>query len=269
MVVTVHELDSRGRRMKQPRMPGTTAIPVWRWFALLAIVAVFAADNLVDSSLEAQLTAAGGALVPVHSAFAAWTVILVALGGYGVVQLVEDQRRVAAYDRASHLVVLACALLGTQLAIAGANPIATGVTALVIAVVSATAYVKVQRAILSNREPQPPSWIGLPLALLTGFTTVVAIVAIQSAIPHAGNATAIALVITATVVVVALAIELRDATLPGFTAWLFVSICAATDGNAALATSTLLAGGACAAIAIFLAATRLGAVSAETNRRLV
>jgi hypothetical protein len=228
---------------------------------------VFACDQLVGGPLQAGFAATG--LVPLQSASAAWTAVLFVLGGYGVAQLLEDQREVTAHDHISHLVVLACTFMVIQLVTAGWHPIATAAVALVIAGIAAIAYVRAHRAIRStsarSHAPPAPTWIGLPFALLAGFTIITAMPAIHAAIPNAGTGAAVALVLAATIVVVALAVELRDPALPGFAAWLLVGICAATGGDVALATTTLLAGGTCAAVAIVLVASRLGAAQASAG----
>lgn len=249
----------RDSDQRWPVKPAHRAAPKpvspWRWFALLAVVVAFAHDRLparLDGSLEARLLRTGSTLVPVHSTFVAWRLILLLLLGYAVFQLAKGQRTVAVHDLVSKHVVVA-SLLASLLLV---SPPSIGTTmvplATALAIIAASAYVRVQSAVVVRRVP---SWLGVPFALLLGFTMIVALAAIAAA----GLPTSIIIVVASAVCIATIwsGLHFGEPALPGFVAWIFTSICAENRSEVGVVSAALLGGGACAAVAILIAATRL------------
>jgi len=227
----------------------------WRWFALLAVVVAFAHDRLparLDGSLEARLLRAGSALVPVHATFGAWRLILLILLGFAVFQLAKGQRNVDVHDRVSKHVVVASLLASLLLVSPPSIGTMTASLATALAIIAASAYVRVQSAVGVRRVP---SWLGVPFALLLGFTMIVALAAIAAA----GLPTSILIVMVGAVCIATIwsGLHFGEPALPGFVAWIFTSICAENRSELGVASVALLGGGACAAVAILIAATRV------------
>ncbi|HEU0032301.1 MAG TPA: hypothetical protein VFQ53_16835 [Kofleriaceae bacterium] len=249
------------------------AAPPGRWLALLAIVATFAHHRLHglqgSAGLEPMLARLGGALIPAHSAFVAWGGLLIVLAIYGVAQLREDQRRLAIHDRVSFHVVAMCALASTALVMVDQPAWLTTAAIVALAAVALSAYLRVTAEL---DHPEMPRAVAIPFALVLGYALVMAIAFLHgvtaSALAERGQLIlAIALVVGAAALALALGWRRRDAVLPGFVAWLLASIAADHRDSIAIVGAVLLAAAACAAIAVFIAATRLGAPAAPPMRR--
>jgi hypothetical protein len=258
MVFTVRDLDVRGPARRRPAAPAPTRIPAWRWISFITVIAAITHHKLhaqlAGPSLEELLAASCSALVPVHSGFAAWGVILLVLLGYAAFQLLADQRAVPVYDRVSRQLVLTSLLASLLLlALPWHAPWSMVTVTCALAVVAGSAYVRVHHAVAERRGP---SWIGIPFALLFGFTVVIAIAGLDGLFATAGSWPAIALLVGAGLVVVALGLHHRDPALPAFVAWLITGISAANRAAPVIAGCALLVAGACAATAILVAVTR-------------
>ncbi len=273
MVFTLHDLEVRGP-IKPTRYRGAedTTIPISRWFSLLAVVAAFGCFKIygqleLGSSLETVLVQAGSSLTPVHSTFVAWNLILLVLLAYAVFQLFPEQRKLAAYDRVSRHVVLAS--LVATLILLTLRWEAIWLTAILtsgLAIVAGSAYQRMHREVSEHRAP---AMLGIPFALLLGFSLVVAIAAADAAIVTAGcpsSAPPLLLLCGAGVGVVYLGLRFRDAALPGFVAWLATGICAASHNDTAISGIALLVGLLCVATAVLIAATRVHTRAEDLHR---
>lgn len=262
MVFTLRDLSARGP-VKAPRAFLTNApIPPWRWAALLAVVLSFAHGRLHQRiggiSLGTLLEFSGSSLVPVPSAFGLWTLIHLILFGYALAQLGENQRRVAAYDQLSKLVVLACVIASLQLSLLQLGDVSvTAAMASVLAVIACVAYARIHREIAADRAS---AWIGIPFSLLLGWSGLIAIAALDGAITTAGCpsvAPAVTLLAVAGGTAIYFGLEHRDFVLPGLVAWMLTAICAANRVAPVIASSALVVGAVCAAAAILIASTRV------------
>jgi hypothetical protein len=204
--------------------------------------------------------------VPVSSAFSLWTVIHVILFGYAVAQLGENQRRVVAYDQISKLVVLACVISSLQLSLLQLGDVSViAAVSSVLAVVACVAYVRIHREVVADRVSP---WVGIPFALLLGWSGLIAMASVDGAIMTAGCPSVVPTVTLLALgggTSVYLGLEHRDFVLPGVLAWMLTAICAANRVAPVIATSALLVGGVCALAAILIAATRT-APSQESRR---
>jgi len=262
MISTLHDLSARGPvRVARHALVRAVPVPHWRYAALVALVAGFAHDlvhgRIGAPALAAQLDDQASALVPPASGFVAWSVIQVVMIGYGLAQLGEGQRRVAAYDRVSRIIVLIAALSSLRLSMLMQGELwITAAVSVSIAVAAAVAYLRVHREIVAERAS---AWVGVPFSLLLGWTTMLAISALDATITRAGcpsPAPAVMLLAVAAVGVIYLGLHLRDFVLPALVAWLVTAICATNLLPPMVGTGALLAGALCAIVAIVIAATR-------------
>jgi len=199
---------------------------------------------------------------------AAWMVILFGLLTAGVYQLAGDQRRVSLHDRVSRPVTIMLALISAQLATIDVIGLyGTTVLAIGAAAAAGLAYLRAQTEIAAGRAR---AWLGLPLGLSAGYTGALALAAIDASIARAGCPSAapgLALVIAAAAAAIRGGLTFRDPALPAMTAWALSSISAANRGTTAEGAA-LLAGAACATIAIVIAATRMGAADRPVDKRV-
>lgn len=273
MVFTVHDLSVRGQVRSAKRTAlDTSRISRWRRLSLLAlIVAIVHHEIHLSAGGESIAGVLGGSqtpVVPVPSLFTLWLPILLVLAGYAVFQLADDQRRISAYDRVSrHLAAVGALssllLFSIQIAdLALAAPVAVA-----LAAVAGHAYLRVHTEIGDHRAPR---WLGVPIALLFGFTGIVAVGFVDAIMIAAGcpsSAPAISLMIGAGALAIHLGLHHRDLVLPGFVAWALTGICATDRAASNVASAALLVGAMCAAVAIVIAATRLDASRISTRTR--
>ena len=271
MVSTVRELSMRGPvRARKHAMVAPAAIPAWRWGALVAVFVAIAHDKIHRQAGEIGLAEllAGTRLAPSAGVLQAWSLILFALLAYAVFQLGEDQRRLSIYDRASRPITLVCALASAQLAALqhGSGLAAATALAAASALAAGVGYHRVQGEIAAGRATP---WLGVPFSLLLAYTGAAALALLDAMLVRAGGtsmAAAIAPIAAAGVASIYIGLRRRDAVLPGFAAWILVSICAARP-PAAIATSALIAGALSATAAIVITAAQLEARSARPAQR--
>lgn len=263
MVFTLRDLNVRGPiKATRPSTVSNPGVPMWRWGSLGAVIVALAYERIHHRAGEPGVidAIAGSRLAPVDAVLASWAMILLGLLTYAVFQLAESQRRASVYDRASRPLALACGLAIAQLVAlqAGAGIGVVAGLAGASAGIALLAYRRVQAEIEAGRASP---WVGAPFSVLLGYTGCVAIAALDVALLRAGvtsTVPAIALLVAAGAAAVHLGLSRRDALLPAFAAWSLTSIGAARP-PAIIATSSLLAGALCGAVAIVIAATQLTA----------
>jgi hypothetical protein len=235
------------------RYDGLKAIPVspWRWMALFAVIAelVYERVHAVGPTLGGHISSLG----PGPSVLGAWTTVQLMLIWYGLVQLGELQRPIAAHDRMSRLVVLIAVLAGVTASV-GDDLWLSATGSLAVTTASAVAYLRIRREIF---EEQVAGWVGVPFSLLLGWTSIVSAAWILAAAGVANPAPSVTLIVFVAGTAMYLALHLRDFVLPGFVAWLLITISATDRLAPPIGAAALLAGALCSIVAIVIAATRI------------
>ena len=262
MTSTVDDLDHRA--LARQVIVHAEPIPPWRWAVIVAVVASFLHDQAIarlgTPSFSEHLATYAATLVPAPGALRVWTLIQLALVGYGVAQLLPSQRRVAVYDGLAGPVVLASLVTIVQRAsLSSASPQTTALLSVALAGVAGAAFVRAHAGIAQARRAAwsvyPTSrWIAAPIALLLGWALVTAGATVDAALAHALGPHVLLAAIGGAAVT--LASRHRDPVMPALVAWLLTSICAGNIAPPAIATSALVSAAACAAIAIVIATTR-------------
>ena len=255
-----------GPALARPVIVQAEPIPPWRWAVFIATVATFVHDlaiaRLGAPGFSDVLLAGATGVVPAPTAFRAWTLIQIALVGYGLVQLAESQRRIAVHDRLAGPIVLACLLICVQRATLGSDPALTAALSVALAATAGVAFVVVHAAVVQQTTWAvylPSPWLPVPIALLLGWSLVTSGVAIDAAFTSAGTqslAPAIGVIAAIGAAASTLALRHRDAVMPALVAWLLTSICAGNIAPPAVAAAALVAAAGCAASAIVIATTR-------------
>lgn len=250
-------------------------IPVspWRWVALVAVSAGFFHEQLHGwtggplwrTQVEGHISSIG----PGASVFDASRMLQLILVWYGLAQLSELQREIAAHDRVTRWVVLIALLAGFRLtARVDHNLWLSAAVSMGLTAASAVAYLRIRHEIVDGRAS---GWIGVPFSLWLGWSSIVAAASLLAAAGVSNPAPAVTVIAFIAGIAMYLGLQLRDFVLPGFVAWAVVKMCATGRLAPPVETSALLAGGLCAVVAIVIAATRFSrspqAASPSPSRR--
>lgn len=236
------------------RYDGLKAIPVspWRWAALGAVTAGFLHEWLhggsdgpsLHAQLEGQLSSIGSA----------GRLVQLVLLWYGLAQLSELQREVAAHDRVSRWLILVTILSALRLAGRFEHSLwLAAAVSIALTAAAAVAYLRIRREISDGCAS---GWVGVPFSLLLGWSSIVTAADLLAAASVANPAPAVTLIAFVAGTGMYLGLQLRDFVLPGFVAWLLVKMCATGRLAGPIAMCALLAGALCSIVAIVVAATR-------------
>lgn len=263
---------SRRGALRLKRTAPDLAVSHWRHLVIVAAALVlthaFVHGAAHELSVEAALRASPTTLVPVSAVFLAWPAIAIGLLCYGLYAIAPDQRPLGIHDQVSRHLVAAALLASLQLiTLVHANPYLNAGIALALAGVAIDAYRRIHGTLTKleaeakyGREVARSA--AAPFALLAGFTTMTALGFTDAAITAAGcpsTAPALALVVAAAALALRAGLHYRDSVAPAFASVALTTIVAAHP-TASIASLTLLAGGLCGALAIFLAALQLSAL---------
>jgi hypothetical protein len=186
-----------------------------------------------------------------------WTAIHVMLFGYTLAQLGENQRRVAAYDQVSMLVVLASLVASLQLTTLWLDDIlVTSAVCGLLAGVAGTAYVEIQREVTADRLSV---WVRMPFALLVAWSATMAVASAEGAIASAGCTSAGPAAVLVSVlggVAVYLGLVYRDVVVPATVAALVLATWAANRLAPPVASCALVVGSICATTAVMIGTRR-------------
>jgi len=257
MVITLPDPDAPA----PPRgLVKVAEVPTWRWLSLAAIAAAIGhlyLNSLHSGSTLGQLLTARSAGIAPPLPLAAG--VLVALLGYAVFQHAESQRFIRVYDRVSRHLVAIAVLWSAQLVAAEHSLELATATICLLSVLAISAYLRVHGEIAANRAPR---WIGLPFALLVGYSSFVAVGALDASIAAAGCpsvAPTIAMLVALAAITIGSSLRASDPALPTLIAWLVTSVPAAHRSVVNVEGTALIAGALCAAVAVLIVATRFAA----------
>jgi hypothetical protein len=262
MVITIPDPDAPAPRRGLVKV---AEVPTWRRLSLAAIAVVVTVFQLHPGSTLGEVLIARSA--PLAPPMPLGAIVAISLLGYAIYQNAESQRFIRVYDAASRYLVAIAALWAIQFVIAERSLYLATATVLLVAILAGSAYLRVHVEIAAHRAPR---WIGLPFALLAGYSSFVLIGSLDASITFAGSTSivpTIALPVTLAAVTLVLALRASDPALPTLTAWLATSIPAAHRGVTNVQGAALLAGAMCVAIAVLIIATRLAAPSSQPARR--
>ena len=239
MVITIPDPDAPAPRRGLVKV---AEVPTWRRLSFLAIAAAAVMFQLYPGSTVAELLIARSAPLAPPMPLAP----IVLLGRHLAAIAVLSAMQLVTTDRSLYLATA---------------------TMFLLAILAGSAYLRVHTEIDAGRAPR---WIGLPFALLAGYSGFVCIGALDASITMAGcpsSAPTIALPIALAAITMALAFRASDAALPTLAAWLATSIPAAHRGITNVQGAALIAGAICAAVAVLIVVTRVAAPSGQPARQ--
>ena len=262
MVITIPDPDAPAPRRGLVKV---AEVPTWRRLSFLAIAAAAVMFQLYPGSTVAELLIARSA--PLAPPMPLAPIVLLGLFGYAIYQNVESQRFIRVHDLVSRHLAAIAVLSAMQLVTTDRSLYLATATMFLLAILAGSAYLRVHTEIDAGRAPR---WIGLPFALLAGYSGFVCIGALDASITMAGcpsSAPTIALPIALAAITMALAFRASDAALPTLAAWLATSIPAAHRGITNVQGAALIAGAICAAVAVLIVVTRVAAPSGQPARQ--
>lgn len=261
MVITLPDPDAPAPRRGLVKV---AEVPTWRRLSVLTLAAAVVALHLqLGSTVAERLIATSAPLAPPMPLGA---IVLIGLLGYALYQNAESQRFIRVHDLVSRHLTAIGVLSAMQLITADRSLYLATATMFLLALLAGSAYLRVHAEIDAGRAAR---WIGLPFALLAGYSGFVFIGALDASITMAGcpsSAPTIALPIALAAITMALALRASDPALPTLAAWLATSIPAAHRGITNVQGAALIAGAICVAVAVLIVMTRVAAPSGQPAR---